>query len=326
MSYLTTIASTADNALIEHIICMDNKSSGSDNAYNINILKETMPLIVSGAGYFPYYYYDDIKAHINDFTSFPTVIVTSRYVMQISHNSDRAVVFDFEDFVSMCKDMFLELKSKCDTYVQALPGPLDILSYYEKVVEGADNIIPDFSVMPDPCLFPFLDERIIREHAKCDLPNIGAAVELLIDRIRRYREGMKLKTEISFCTKEGFRRFMETGIITEIPAEYYTPFEYKDRLIMIRRLYEAMKNGTYKLKILDDKFNIRNISFACYNEYSMTYCYNHPVKGMLAFGFRERSTVNSIYDYFTTLEDEGDLLLSDEECERFVLDILEKGI
>lgn len=325
MSYLTTIASTADNVLIEHIICMDNKSSCSDNAYNINILKEIMPLIVSGAGYAPYYYYDDAKSHINDFTGFPTVIITSRYVMLISYNTDRAIVSDFDDFVSMHNDMFFEIKTKCDTYVQALPGPLDILSYYEKVVEGSDNIIPDFSVMPDPCLFPFLDGRIIREYAKCDLPNINIAVEMLIDRVRRYREGMERKTEISFCTKEGFRRFMETGIITEIPAEYYNPFCYEDRRLMIQRMYDSMKNGTYKLKILDDKFNIKNISFACYNEYSMTYCYNHPVKGMLAFGFRERSTVNSIYDYFTTLEEEK-LLLGDEETEKFVLDILDKGI
>ncbi|MGM9937614.1 MAG: helix-turn-helix domain-containing protein [Candidatus Ornithomonoglobus sp.] len=325
MSYLTTITGTEENIRVEHIICMDNKSSCSDNAYNINVLKEIMPLIVSGAGYTPYYYYDDVKAHINAFSSFPNIIITSRYVMQISYNMDRAVVSGFDDFVLMQEDMFSELKKKCDTYIQALPGPLDILTYYEKVVEGSDNIIPDFSVMPDPCLFPFLDEQIMREHAKFDLPNIDTAVDLLVDRVRRYREGMERKTEISFCTKEGFRRFMETGIITEIPAVYYNPFDTDDRLLMIKRMYRAMKKGIYKLKILDDKFNIKNISFACYNEYSMTYCYNHPKKGMLAFGFRERSTVNSIYDYFTTLEEQR-LLLSDEETERFVLEILGEGI
>lgn len=325
MSYLTTIAGTEENIRVEHIICIDNKSSCSDNAYNINILKEIMPLIVSGTAYTPYYHYDDVKAHINSFSSFPTIIITSSYVMHISYNMNRAVVSGFDNFISMQKEMFSELKNNCDTYVQALPGPLDILSYYEKVVEGSDNIIPDFSVMPDPCLFPFLDEKIMREHARFDLPNIDTTVELLLDRVRRYREGMERKTETSFCTKEGFRRFMETGIITEIPAAYYNPFDPDDRLLMIKRMYRAMKKGIYKLKILDDKFNIKNISFACYNEYSMTYCYNHPAKGMLAFGFRERSTVNSIYDYFTTLEEQK-LLLSDEETESFVCEILGEGI
>lgn len=46
---------------------------------------------------------------------------------------------------------------------------------------------------------------------------------------------------------------------------------------------------------------------------------------MLAFGFRERSTVTSIYDYFTTLEEQH-LLLSDAETERFVKEVLEGEI
>ena len=165
----------------------------------------------------------------------------------------------------------------------------------------------------------------MRKYAKFDLPHIDEAVELLIDRVRRYREGMEKKVETSFCTKQGFRDFMETGIITEIPSIYYTPFDMDVRLLMVNRLYKAMKKGIYKLKILDDRFNIKNISFACYNEYSMTYCYNHPIKRMLAFGFCERSTVTSIYDYFTTLEEQH-LLLSDEETERFVREMLEEKI
>lgn len=323
MSYLKTLTVTETALKVDHIICIDNKSTSEDNAYNINVLKEIMPLIVSGAGYTPYYYYDDVKSHINQYSSFPNIIITSSYVMMISYNLDRAVISGFPDFVAMQKMIFEELKKGCDTYVQALPGPLDILSYYEKVVDGTDNIIPDFSVMPDPCLFPFLDADIMRAFAKFDLPNIEIAVELLIDRVRRYREGMEKKTEISFCTKQGFKKFMKTGIITEIPEQYYTPFSAEVRCIMIKRMYEAMKRGIYKLKILDDKFNIQNISFACYNEYSMTYCYNHPKKGMLAFGFRERSTVTSIYDYFTTLEEQR-LLLSDEETERFITEIIAK--
>lgn len=322
MSCLTTITSTESELSVEHIICIDNRSASSDNAYNINILKEIMPLIVSGASYAPYYYYDDVRSHINQFSSFPNIIITSRYAMLISYDLDKAVISGFGEFIDMQKSIFEDMKKRCDKYVQALPGPLDILSYYEQVVDGADNIIPDFSMMPDPCLFPFLDEDIMRKYAKFDLPHIDEAVELLIDRVRRYREGMEKKVEISFCTKQGFRNFMETGIITEIPSIYYTPFDKDVRLLMVKRLYEAMKKGIYRLKILDDRFNIRNISFACYNEYSMTYCYNHPIKGMLAFGFRERSTVTSIYEYFTTLEEQH-LLLSDAETEQFVKEVLE---
>ncbi len=321
MSYLTTVAGTGSQMKIEHIICIDNKSACSDNAYNINILKEIMPLIVSGASYVPYYYYDDVRAHINQFSNFPNIIITSKYVMQISHDLEKAVISRFEELIGMYNDIFSDMIKNCDTYVQSLPGPLDILSYYESVVDGSDNIIPDFSVMPDPCLFPYLDADIMREYANFQLPNIEKAVELLTDRVRRYREGMERKTETSFCTKEGFRRFMETGIITEIPEQYYRPFDADVRILMIKRMYGAMKKGIYRLKILDDRFNIKNISFACYNDYSMTYCYNHPQKGMLAFGFRERSTVNAIYDYFTTLEEQG-LLLSDEETEEFVRGIL----
>lgn len=187
MSCLTTITSTESALSVEHIICIDNKSAINDNAYNINILKEIMPLIVSGAAYAPFYYYDDVKSHINQFTSFPNIIITSKYAMIISYELDKAVISGFGDFVNMQISIFEDMKKRCDKYVQALPGPLDILSYYEQVVDGADNIIPDFSVMPDPCLFPFLDEEIMRKYANFDLPHIDEAVELLVDRVRRYR-------------------------------------------------------------------------------------------------------------------------------------------
>ena len=321
MSFLTTIASIVPGVQVEHIFCVDNKSVNDDNAYNINVLKEIMTLIVSGVAYTPYYYYEDVKSHINQFSSFPNIVITSKYLMLISYHLDRAVISGFEEFITMQREVFEEHKKGCDKYIQVLPGPLDILSYYEQVVEGTENIIPDFSVMPDPCLFPFLDDKIVMKYARHELPNIDAAVRLLLDRIKRYRKGMERKPEVSFCTKSGFKNFMETGRITEIPSIYYDPFDPEVRLLMVKRLYTAMKRGTYKLKVLDDRFNIRNISFACYNEYSMTYCYNHPVKGMLAFGFRERSTVTSIYDYFTTLEEEQ-LVLSDEEAEKFVLGVI----
>lgn len=97
--------------------------------------------------------------------------------------------------------------------------------------------------MPDSCLFPFLDEEIIRKYARFDLPNIDIAVNLLIDRIKRYREGMERKTEISFCTKQGFKQFMETGIITEIPSIYYTLFDMDMRFRMIERMQRAIKRG-----------------------------------------------------------------------------------
>lgn len=321
MSCLTTLTSAESAISLEHVFCIDNRSANYDNAYNINLLKEIMPLIVSGASYTPYYYYDDVRSHINQFSSFPTVIITSSHAMLVSYDLEKAVISGLKDFTELQNMIFEGMKKRCDTYVRALPGPLDILSYYENVVDGADNIIPDFSVMPDPCLFPFLDEDIIDKYARFDLPNIDKAVALLKDRLRRYREGMEKKAEVSFCTKQGFRTFMETGVITEIPSIYYTPFDADIRMLMVDRLYGAMKKGIYKLRILDDSFDIRNISFACYNEYSMTYCCNHPQKGMLAFGFCERSTVSSIYDYFTALEGRR-MLLSDKEAERFVKSLL----
>lgn len=321
MSNLVRVMNTDKRISVEHIFCIDNKSANHDNAYNINILKEIMPLIVSGSDYSPYYYYDDVKSHINQFSNFPNIIVTTKYAMIVSYEFGRAIISGLEDFIKMQAEIFAQMKKMCDRYVQPLPGPLDILSYYDNVVDGEENIIPDFSVMPDPCLFPFLDENIVNKYARFDLPNVDKAVELLIDRIDRYRRGMQRKPEVSFCTRDGFRAFMETGRITEIPSIYYNPFDPDVRQLMVRRLCDAIQKGIYKLKILDDRFNITNISFACYNEYSMTYCYNHPVNGMIAFGFRERSTVTSIYDYFTTLE-EQQLLLGDRETERFVKGVL----
>lgn len=327
MSYLKAIASTQPNLGIEHIICIDNNSINDDNAYNINILKEIMPLIISGISYTPYYYYDDVHSHINSFTTFPNIIITSRHVLMASHEMDRGIVSDFEDFRILHHNIFNEWKESCDTYIKSLEQVPEMITYYNKIAEGNGTVIPDFSVMPDPCLFPFLDEQMIAKYINKELPDVNAVIMLMTSRLKKYNMDMKQKAEISFCTKDGVRQFMNTGRITEFPSIYYAPLDIKDRKTVIKRLIAAMRKGTYKLNILNGSFNMQNISFACYNEYRMIYCYNHPSKGLLSFGLQERNTVHSIYDYFSVFEKQH-MLLSDKETEQFIENILQddKGI
>ena len=61
-------------------------------------------------------------------------------------------------------------------------------------------------------------------------------------------------------------------------AHHYNYYNVKS-YITVNLLYGTMKKGIYKLKILYYRFNIRNISFECYND---RYSY-HPVEGMLVF-------------------------------------------
>ena len=92
---LISAESQADTRIhIEHIICLNNNSetTQSQKNYNLNCLKQILPLYGSCPHYECFYYYDDISARTGKVTLFPYMVITSRHVCLMTAELDRGYI------------------------------------------------------------------------------------------------------------------------------------------------------------------------------------------------------------------------------------------
>lgn len=100
-----------------HIICMESKENGEENAYNLKNLTQISTILISECKYEAYYYYDDVQSHFYNLNLLPCVIITENEVIQYTtdyeyaiydHKAERVEVFQkiFQQFMKTTRKMF----------------------------------------------------------------------------------------------------------------------------------------------------------------------------------------------------------------------------
>ena len=86
MNILTAGGYASSSVDIDHIICLNNNQNVSfaRQNYNLNCLRNILPLYSNHYQYNCYYYYDDIDAVTSAFALFPYAVITTEYACLIS--------------------------------------------------------------------------------------------------------------------------------------------------------------------------------------------------------------------------------------------------
>ena len=88
----------------------------------------------------------------------------------------------------------------------------------------------------------------MERYARPDIPNRSLLLSLLADRSRQL---MGLSKKVSIFSSDGLRRFLQTGYLTDLPADYVYPLQPRDRLVLLKRLAFAAKEGTMELHMVN---------------------------------------------------------------------------
>ena len=85
MNILTAGGYASSSVDIDHIICLNNNQNVSfaRQNYNLNCLRNILPLYSNHYQYNCYYYYDDIDAVTSAFALFPYAVITTEYACLI---------------------------------------------------------------------------------------------------------------------------------------------------------------------------------------------------------------------------------------------------
>lgn len=311
---LAHIGQTKREVSIIHLMCLQrNVSEQSENRYNLELLSHLVPLITSVCSYQPYYYYDDVHAHINIASVLPYLIVTETYAMSISADASSALVCRSQELRGFYLSQFERILAQAQRMINRIDSPMALFAEYGQP-DSIDNM-PGYSLFVEPCFGHFLTADIVLKYMAPSLKADESIVQWMtaqsietdiIRKVECYR--------ISFFLTEGLDSFIQSGQVRELPPEFYTPLDKPYRYRLLRGLYEQSSLGKYWPVIVNPQsFRLpRNLVIGSYHQDSFTFTYISSAQGMLIFSFHERSVVHAILSFLTYLKD-SEYALTHEE-------------
>ncbi|MGM9978880.1 MAG: hypothetical protein ACI33J_08790 [Clostridium sp.] len=276
MNILPSICYRKDNLNIEHIFCFDNSNEFDHNIENIKCVKTTFPIKSSCYGYEPYFYYDNTKSVINKNSSFPYIIVTNDYALNISYDYSSATIFNSKDILNIFKDFFYKLKKNCTKLFN-----INNHSLYN--FNNPNNCIYSLSFQPD--FLSFIDKNNFKKISLKESNSYN------ILKLFSFKNNIKK----IFFSDEGLEFFVKTGFI----HNDFDTISPKDRLFLLNNLYDYINNGNAFI-INSTFFKVPyGLSINIYNKFEMDF--NYKISHEKFIYFNEKSICFSIYSFIDYL-------------------------
>ena len=154
MSFLRAENGSIPKARIDHIICLNNDSrtTHSQKNYNLNCLKQVLPLYGTNPQYNCFYYYDNIADKTDGIAMFPYIVITGKYACLLSPDIQKGYLTSEPSAIDMFKNIF-------DKYRDRLPQLLSRVNNIFAQLEYMNSLNPTnetgYFFQMTPCLTPY---------------------------------------------------------------------------------------------------------------------------------------------------------------------------
>lgn len=285
---------------VRQLVCL--RSGGTHQAllHNLELLRQTLPLALSGADYQAAVCYGERPPAL----MLPNLLLTSRYALQFSQDFSYGLLCDDPERVGLFHTLMERQLAGCHPLIRPMGHPLQLLEHYTRINEAFEGSqLRLFALSPDPCLVPFLTPRLLDEHLSGELQD-PAAKDLILAYIAQARRMLEHCQVTHYFTPRGLSRFVETGRLTELPQGFYTPLSPAAcRGMLADQLELAGRCPGYTPLALDgDRLGMPDrvmVETAANGALSLVYA--HPEAGLLAFVLDEPALCNALFDYLESL-------------------------
>lgn len=302
---------------ILHIVCFSktDQLTPQNQLYNLKYLEAMLPLFFADLDYHPYYFYDDVVAHYQNFNGFPCMILTSEYAIVCTSDYQKGFLYKGSGPLQLLKDMYSSYLDKCKSLfhvIDYLPMDGSLQQMYQ--------ISPSYVLQPEACLMPFITDDFLEKAVYPQIPQREAFIRQASFLLR---ENKKLLTPGHFSiyfTQPGLKQFLDTGRIYEIPEEVYRPLLPEERKALLEAMLSYCQKGIYRL--LKRPLNQLTANLHLVVNHSMGYLLFRDIRGqILCLTFNEPSLINTFLDYVENLKDGH--LYSGEETAQMVQKLID---
>ena len=319
---LTSIDFTRNNTLVEAIIVFDKNEGHKSTTYNLNILQKLVPILFQCEVFHPYYVYDNVDTLFNNTSMLPFKIITSDFVLTISYEQDKAVLYNSQDMVALTCDNFQKSLSVANPICHTFhPTPEEYLqsTFLSDEEINAEEV---HELFYQPCFPSFCPESILMDRLNTAIipPEMQGVIADYFAKIRS-----KYSSHSISFTLEGLNLLMETGRVTEIPDFMYTYLTPPQRLALLKNIINSVEDGSFTPRIVrSGKLSVPSpICFSAPSEQKVVIYNISPNKGQYIFHLQELSLVHAFHDFLVYLP-ESSMVYSEEESKELLHSVYEK--
>lgn len=264
-----------------------------------NIFK-VVRLCAEGFDYVPSYYYTR-QEEISQFPVYTNLMVTGESAILFTDDLNESLVFSDPDHIASFRDKFQKL-------VEEKPLLFFFFQNVETLVENASKKVinrnrrleeTEYYYSSLPCILPIVTNSILEKHLRVDqITQNQDNGDHLLEIVYQYIDSIRSRysnddfNEINLFSESGLQAFMETGRISDVPPELYSPLTEQERRQMLLALadhphmnYRVLKNelsapeGMLGIEVMDSALFISFFT----QEKGMCFFYINEPGVLLAF-------------------------------------------
>ena len=193
---------------VRQLICL--RSGGTHQAllHNLELLRQTLPLALSGADYQALVCYGEPSPA----ALLPNVLLTSRYALLFCDDFSSALLCDDAERVGLLRTLLERQLRSCHPLIRPMRHPLEMVEHYSRInetIEGSQQVRL-YVLGPEPCLIPLLSPELVEQHLAPSLraPETLERIDAYCAQSRRMMEQCQVT---HYFTRDGLERFLRDG-------------------------------------------------------------------------------------------------------------------
>lgn len=307
---------------IDHLICINNNSESafiaSHKNYNLQCLKQILPLYGNNYKYNCFYYYDNILSMDSSMTLFPYIIITSGYACLLTSDYQKGYLSHDRETIRMFTDIFKEHLKKASPLLHRIDSPFMQLEYVQSLFCGSTRSC--FFQMT-PCFTPFITLEMMEKCISKDMPHRREFIDSFHSYVKNLLQSYEHSDVSLIFSLDGVIRFLETGKVGEYPPEVYIPFERADRIYLLRQLLQACRTQNYRM-LKENVGSLDNELYLSVNQKRGYLMFSAPVhKKLIYLDIEEPDLLFTFLDFCENLD--ADMFYTKEETIRKLRDLIE---
>ena len=307
-----------DALTVEHLICFSKTGQVNTQRqlYNLNCLETMLPLFFTNIDYRPYYFYDDVTAHYQNFNLFPCMLLTSKYALVCTADYQKGFLYKGVSHLRLLQELYFSYQQLCKPLFHIMDYlPMD--GSLQQMYQTA----PSYILQPEACITPMVDDVLLEKVIAPQLPEREMFITQATTLLAQNRSILSQKKATIYFTLSGLRQFMTSGQIQEIPKELYRPLTLAERKQLINSMLSYCEKGIYRL--LKHPLNQLTENLHLVVNRTMGYLLFQDIHGhILCFTFTEPSLLEAFLDYMENLE--NGYLYSCEDAARMVQELIDE--
>lgn len=294
---------------VDHIFCLQEFGDQADpNTYNIDCIKNIVPLLTTDCVYTPHIYYENISCHINNASFFPYVVITGSHVVTLSKDCQTAILYQTSSFLKLYTSLFDELKTNTIPLIASIKPTLGTYEYYYYRREDSDKDFVSqglqYSLHAQPCLPLFAPKDMVEKYIN-DVPQKQQLIHLHEKKICKLLKDVGTEDIFTtYFTQEGIGYFWKHGRFLELPDYLYKPLEKKDRLRLLTLYYKkCLENKVHCHLVNKEIFRFpQNLIISATKDGYISILYTPYQKDTIYYTIKETSLASSLYSYLNFLK------------------------